>query len=76
MQSIMILLSSERIVQNFVDDLLDLQGDFDLVTGNYILDARSLMGIFSLDLSLPVQLNIHDDSPQNMAAVQKYKYEK
>lgn len=38
------------------------ESDFDLVCGRYIIDAKSIMGIFSLDLSKPVELNIHDDA--------------
>ena len=33
--------------------------DFDLVSGRYVIDAKSIMGIFSLDLSKPIDLNIH-----------------
>ncbi|HIV17395.1 MAG TPA: HPr family phosphocarrier protein, partial [Candidatus Alectryocaccobium stercorigallinarum] len=33
--------------------------DFDLVSGRYVIDAKSIMGIFSLDLSNPIDLNIH-----------------
>ena len=34
---------------------------FDLVSGRYVIDAKSIMGIFSLDLSKPIDLNIHAD---------------
>ena len=33
--------------------------DFDLVSGRYVIDAKSIMGIFSLDLSKPINLNVH-----------------
>ncbi|MBS7045065.1 MAG: HPr family phosphocarrier protein, partial [Eubacterium sp.] len=36
--------------------------DFDLVSGRYVIDAKSIMGIFSLDLSKPIDLNIHADT--------------
>jgi len=32
------------------------------VSGRYVIDAKSIMGIFSLDLSKPIELMIHDDS--------------
>ena len=35
--------------------------DFDLVSGRYVIDAKSIMGIFSLDLSKPIDLNIHTE---------------
>ncbi|MFR5601050.1 MAG: HPr family phosphocarrier protein, partial [Lachnospiraceae bacterium] len=36
--------------------------DFDLVSGRYVIDAKSTMGIFSLDLSKPIDLNIHAET--------------
>ena len=35
--------------------------DIDLVSGRYAVDAKSIMGIFSLDLSKPIELDIHTD---------------
>lgn len=55
-------LSSAELIQSFVNILTQLKGDFELVSGGYILDGRSLMGIFSLDRTRPVQLNIDSDS--------------
>ena len=49
--------------------------DFDLVSGRYVIDAKSIMGIFSLDLSKPIDLNIHADGAALdtvMAIVGKY----
>ena len=36
--------------------------EFDLVSGRYVIDAKSIMGIFSLDLSKPIDLNIHNEN--------------
>ena len=38
--------------------------DFDLVSGRYVIDAKSIMGIFSLDLTKPIDLNIHSDGDE------------
>ena len=35
--------------------------DFDLISGRYVIDANSIMGIFSLDLSKPIDLAIHTE---------------
>ena len=35
--------------------------DIDLLSGRYIIDAKSIMGIFSLDLSITIELRIHTD---------------
>ena len=46
--------------------------DFDLVSGRYVIDAKSIMGIFSLDLSKPIDLNIHaDDNVDEIMAMLK-----
>jgi phosphotransferase system HPr-like phosphotransfer protein len=42
-----------------VNDITKFENDFDLVSGRYVIDAKSIMGIFSLDLSKPIDLNIH-----------------
>ncbi len=61
MTSVKISLNSIDKVKSFVNDLNAFDSDFDLVSGRYVIDAKSIMGIFSLDLSKPIQLNIHDE---------------
>ena len=46
-------------VKSFVNDITKFNNDFDLVSGRYVIDAKSIMGIFCLDLSKPINLNIH-----------------
>ena len=46
-------------LNSFVNDITKFDYDFDLVSGRYVIDAKSIMGIFSLDLSKPIDLNIH-----------------
>ncbi len=48
-------------VQSFVNTVSRFGIDFDLVSGRYIIDAKSMLGIFSLDLSKPLDLHIHTD---------------
>ena len=45
-----------------MNDLAKFDADFDLVSGRYVIDAKSIMGIFSLDLSKPIDLNIHSET--------------
>ena len=59
MMSIKISLNSIDKVKSFVNDITKFDYDFDLVSGRYVIDAKSIMGIFSLDLSKPIDLNIH-----------------
>ena len=59
MKTVMISLNSIDKVKSFVNDISKFDYDFDLVSGRYVIDAKSIMGIFSLDLSKPIELNIH-----------------
>ncbi|MFT4104425.1 MAG: HPr family phosphocarrier protein [Lacrimispora sp.] len=62
MKTIRISLNSIDKVKSFVNDLTKFDADFDLVSGRYVIDAKSIMGIFSLDLSKPIDLNIHSEN--------------
>ena len=59
MKTIKISLNYIDKVKSFVNDITKFDYDFDLVSGRYVIDAKSIMGIFSLDLSKPIDLNIH-----------------
>ena len=61
MKTCSILLSSINDVKNFVNIVSRFDYDIDLASGRYVVDAKSIMGIFSLDLSKPIELNIHED---------------
>ena len=63
MKTVQISLNSIDKVKSFVNDITKFDYDFDLVSGRYVIDAKSIMGIFSLDLSKPIDLNIHE-SPE------------
>ncbi len=62
MKTVQISLNSIDKVKAFVNEIGKFDCDFDLVSGRYVIDAKSIMGIFSLDLSKPIDLNIHADS--------------
>ena len=59
MKTIKISLNSIDKVKTFVNEINKFDADFDLVSGRYVIDAKSIMGIFSLDLSKEIDLNIH-----------------
>ncbi len=61
MKTVKISLNSIDKVKSFVNDITKFDSDFDLVSGRYVIDAKSIMGIFSLDLSKPIDLNIHSE---------------
>lgn len=61
MKAVKISLNSIDKVKAFVNDVTKFDTEFDLVSGRYVIDAKSIMGIFSLDLSKPIDLNIHNE---------------
>ena len=62
MKTVKISLNSIDKVKSFVNDITKFNNDFDLVSGRYVIDAKSIMGIFSLDLSKPIDLAIHAEN--------------
>lgn len=62
MKTVHISLNSIDKVKSFVNEITKFDNDFDLVSGRYVIDAKSIMGIFSLDLSKPIELNIHSET--------------
>ena len=61
MKTVKISLNSIDKVKAFVNDVTKFNTDFDLVSGRYVIDAKSIMGIFSLDLAKPLEFVVHDD---------------
>lgn len=61
MKTTTIMLNTINDVKLFVNTVAKYDFDVDLVSGRYAIDAKSIMGIFSLDLSKPIQLEAHSD---------------
>ena len=61
MKTFHILLSSINDVKNFVNIVNKYDFEVDLTSGRYVVDAKSIMGIFSLDLSKPIKVEAHGD---------------
>lgn len=57
-----IMLKTINDVKAFVNAVAKYNFDVDLLSGRYAVDAKSIMGIFSLDLSKPIDLNIHSEN--------------
>jgi len=77
MKTVQISLNSIEKVKSFVNEISKYDIDFDLVSGRYVIDAKSIMGIFSLDLSKPIELDIHMDEGMDeiLAALKPYLIE-
>ncbi len=61
MQKTTIMLATINDVKSFVSEVSICDYDVDLLSGRYAVDAKSIMGIFSLDLSKPILLEAHTD---------------
>ena len=72
MRTVNIKLPTNHSVQEFVAQISKLSGQFDLLSGKYVLDAKSLMGIFSLDLSRPLTLRIEKDTAGTMQVIDRF----
>ena len=75
--TLMISLTSIDKVKSFVNTIGKFDSDFDLISGRYVIDAKSIMGIFSLDLSKPIELSIHaeDNVDEILEALKPYVVE-
>ncbi|MBQ3225757.1 MAG: HPr family phosphocarrier protein [Clostridia bacterium] len=62
MKTFYILLSSINDVKNFVNIVNKYDFDVDLTSGRYVVDAKSIMGIFSLDLSKSIKVEVHSEN--------------
>lgn len=61
MKTVNISLNCIDNIKSFVNGISGFDNDFDLVSGRYVVNAKSIMGIFSLDLSKPIRLDIHNE---------------
>ncbi|MEE3467043.1 MAG: HPr family phosphocarrier protein [Eubacterium sp.] len=73
MKTVNVSLNSIDKVKDFVNEVAKYNAEFDLVSGRYVIDAKSIMGIFSLDLSKPIELNIHSEDGNLDEIVEKLK---
>ena len=62
MKTVKISLNSIDKVKSFVNVISQFDSDFDLISGRYVIDAKSIMGIFSLDLAQDIDLTIHAEN--------------
>lgn len=67
MKTLLIRLGGVDDIRAFVNAIATCEYDLDLKSGRYIVDAKSIMGIFSLDLSTPLELIIYGDHEQEVA---------
>ena len=61
-----IVLKDFEAVKNFVDIANSKPYDIELLSGKYVVNAKSIMGVFSLDLTKPLVMVAHTDSPAEL----------
>ena len=76
MRELRIELDTIDKVKKFVGIISAFDGDFDILAGRYIIDAKSILGIFSVDLSKPLTLRIeHEEDWESVREVlQEFVY--
>ena len=62
MKELTILLNTINDVKVFVNTVSKYDFDVDLISGRDAIDAKSIMGIFSLDLSKPLKMQVYSDN--------------
>ena len=73
MKKTTVMLDSISAVKKFVNIVSAYEYEVDLASGRYAVDAKSIMGIFSLDLSKPIQLTAHtDDADKFFAEIKEF----
>ena len=74
MKTVQVSLNSIDKIKSFVNSITQFDFDFDLISGRYVIDAKSIMGIFSLDISKPIDLIVHTDADDEdiLAALKPY----
>lgn len=79
MKSYILDLNSIERVKGFVSIIRSIDGCFDLISGRYVVDAKSIMGIFSMDLSNNVEFRIletNEKISEIEKAIAPYIYQK
>lgn len=74
MQSVQISINTFDKVKSFVNIVKKFEYDFDLISGRYVVDAKSIMGVFSLDIKKPLclQINTEENADRVIEALSDY----
>jgi phosphotransferase system HPr-like phosphotransfer protein len=73
MNSFDVTLSSINDVKQFVNAACLQPFDIDIISGRYIIDAKSIMGIFSIDLTKPIRVEVHGTEEDSEAFVESVR---
>ncbi len=70
MKEVNIRLNTVNDVKMFVSEVMKYNCNFDIISDRYIVDAKSIMGIFSLDLSKPLILRIYSENDREITEIE------
>lgn len=73
MMKMLVNLNSIDKVKLFVAETSKHIEDMDLISDRYVIDAKSIMGVFSLDLSRPIKFVIHSEDKSIMNEFEKFR---
>lgn len=65
-KKITITLNDFNKIKKFSNEVSKFESDIDLIKGRYVIDAKSTVGIFTLDLSIPVSVKIHSENKEEI----------
>ena len=71
MKDYLILLNTIDRIKDFTNTACKFAEDMDIIHGRYVIDAKSIMGIFSIDTSKPVTLRVHSDEKEVLENIEK-----
>ena len=74
MRNVYVHLQSGTLIKDFVDTICGLEGRFKISSGLAQLDAKSILGIYGLDLSNPILLQMENDSQTTLEALKPFLY--
>ena len=77
MKKAIVLLNEINKVKDFSREICQIDSDVDFVRGRYVFDAKSMMALFTVDLSEPLEIVLHSDSEDEVTLfceiMEKYK---
>lgn len=72
MEQVQVLINAPEKAERLCHILSECEGSFDLAKGSYIVDGKSIIGIYTMDLSSPLTLTIHDESENVVERIREF----
>ena len=72
MQTVQVRLTNAQIIEEFVREVSKINTDIDMVHDRYVIDAKSILGILTMNLAKPLQLNIHSDDKSIVSGIARF----